>query len=301
MVSIQARIFATILRLVFRPGWYYSWTRQNTPRDRGGGIGDAVRRPNRGFSVKPVNAGSVPCAWIEPEEARAAPLILYLHGGAYTSGSYVTYLDMLGLLARAYGVRSLYVDYRLAPRHVFPAAVDDSLEVYRWLLDSGVSPAHVIFAGDSAGGGLALATMLAARNASLALPAGGTLLSPWTDLEGTGASLETRRRADPMLKPPRMKPSGHVYLGGANARSPLASPLFADLSGLPPLLIHVGDAEILLDDSTRFADRAREAGVDVTLRVWPGLFHVFPLFPSALPEARKAVSEMASFILAHAR
>jgi epsilon-lactone hydrolase len=299
MASIQARLFAGVLRVFYKPGWYNAWSGENVPRDRGGGLDAANRRAHHGYRVKTAYAAGVPCVWIEPQLASAPTTIFYLHGGAYTSGTLLNYLDMLGWMAREYGLRSLYADYRLAPRHLFPAAVDDSLAAYRWLLASGVAPSRIVFAGDSAGGGLALATMLAARDAGVPLPAAAVLLSPWTDLEGTGETLATRERADPMLKPPTVKPSGHSYLGSADPRNPLASPLFANPVGLPPLLIHVGDAEILLDDSRVFAERARAAGVDVTLRVWPELFHVFPIFPSLLPEARKADAEMAAFVLAH--
>lgn len=258
---------------------------------------DSTRWPNRGFTISPVNAADVPCAWIEPVKPGATPTILYLHGGGYTGGTLLYYRDMLGRLAREHGLRALYVDYRLAPRHLFPAAVYDALAAYRWLLQSGVAPEHIVFAGDSAGGGLALAALLAARDAGLSLPSGAALLSPWTDLEGAGETLISRKRVDPVLNSPGVRPTGRLYLGGADPRDPLASPLYADLRGLPPLFIHVGDAEILLDDSRRLAERARASGVDVTLRIWPGMFHVFPIFPSLLPEARKAGDEMAAFIL----
>lgn len=298
MVSAQAYLVAGILRTLYKPGWIGKWTGDSIPRDRGGGIETAARRPNRGFTIAPVSASDVPCAWIEPVKSDATPTIFYLHGGGYTSGTLLYYRDMLGRFARVHGLRSLYVDYRLAPRHVFPAAVHDALAAYRWLLQSSIKPEHIVFAGDSAGGGLALATLLAARDAGLPLPAAAALLSPWTDLEGTGKTLITRKRADPMLNSPGVKPTGRLYLGDADPRDPLASPLYAGLRGLPPLFIHVGDAEILLDDSRRLAERARAAGVDVTLREWPGMFHVFPIFPSLLPEARMAGDEMAAFILA---
>jgi epsilon-lactone hydrolase len=300
MAGIQASLFALVLRVVYKSGWYSAWTGEFTPRDRGGDIEAAADRAYRGFEVTPVDAGGTPSAWIEPSAPTVTPTsILYLHGGGYTGGALDHYLDMLGRLAREYGLRTLYADYRLAPKHVFPAAVDDALAAYRWLLVSGVSPARLIVAGDSAGGGLALATLLAARQASLPLPAAAVLLSPWTDLEGTGESLTTRARSDPMLNAPKERPSGRVYLGGADPCDPLASPLYGDLHGLPPLLIHVGTAEILFDDSRRLADRATAAGVEVNLIEWPGLFHVFPIFTSLLPEARVAVDQMAGFILKH--
>lgn len=301
MASVQARLLSSLLRTLYKPGWIGKWTGESVPRDRGGGIEAAARRLNQGLSISSVNAAGAPCAWFEPAKPSAPPTIFYLHGGGYASGTLLNYRDMLGRFAREYALRALYVDYRLAPRHVFPAAVHDALAAYRWLLQSGADPKHVVFAGDSAGGGLALATLLAARDAGLPLPSGAALLSPWTDLEGTGETLISRKRVDPMLNTPKVKPSGRLYLGDADPRDPLASPLYADLRGLPPLLIHVGDAEILLDDSRRLAERAQAAGVDVTLRVWPGMFHVFPIFPSLIPEARKACDEMAAFILEHGK
>ena len=301
MASVQARFVSSVLRTLYKPGWIGKWTGDSLPRDRGGGIEAAARRINRGFTISPVNAADVPCAWIEPVAPGAPPTIFYLHGGGYTSGTLLNYRDMLGRFAREYGLRTLYVDYRLAPRHLFPAAVHDALAAYRWLLQSGAEPEHIVFAGDSAGGGLALATLLAARDAGLPLPAGAALLSPWTDLEGTGETLVSRKRVDPMLNSPGVGPTGKLYLGDADPRDPLASPLYGDLRGLPPLFIQVGDAEILLDDSRRLAERAGAVGVDVTLQIWPDMFHVFPIFPSLMPEARRAGDEMAAFILAHGK
>jgi acetyl esterase/lipase len=175
--------------------------------------------------------------------------------------------------------------------------VEDALAGYRWLLEQGAQPERIVIAGESAGGGLALATMLAARDAGLPLPAGAALLSPWTDLTGCSDTAITRADVDPMLVGANIASGGQRYLGGADPRNPLASPLFADLRGLPPLLIHVGDCEVLLDDSRKLAERARQAGVAVTLRVWDGMFHAFPVF-TFLPEAREAVDEMAEFVTA---
>lgn len=234
-----------------------------------------------------------------PLSGGSGAIIYYLHGGAYTFGSMDTYRDFLGWLVRRTHARALWLDYRLAPECPFPAAVDDALAGYRWLLEQGADPQRIIFAGDSAGGGLALATMLATRDAGLPLPAGATLLSPWTDLTGESATAKTRAAADPMLRGAGVANAGKYYLAGADPRDPLASPLFADLRDLPPLLIHVGDAEVLLDDSRLLAERAQHAGVAVTLRVWPGMFHVFPIFPTLLPEAHAAAQEIASFILTH--
>jgi phosphinothricin tripeptide acetyl hydrolase len=264
----------------------------------GGGIIQAARVQRPGLVVAATSAGGSPAGWVAPVGATSGAVIYYLHGGSYTFGEMTTYLDVLGRLVRMARARALWLDYRLAPECPFPAAVDDAVAGYRWLIEQeGVDPQRIIIAGDSAGGGLALATMLAARDAGMPLPAGAALLSPWTDLTGESATAISRARVDPMLVGARIAHAGQTYLAGADPRNPLASPLFADLRGLPPLLIHVGDAEVLLDDARVLAERAHAAGVAVTLHVWDGMFHVFPIFPTWLPEARKAVAEMASFIL----
>jgi acetyl esterase/lipase len=300
MVSLRARIVAGFLRAVYKPGLYARLTGDDRARHRGGGLEVVARRPPKGCVVRLARAGDVPCAWIAPLKPRAAPTIFYLHGGGYTSGTLTHYTAMLGLFAREYGFTTLYVDYRLAPLNTFPAAVDDALTAYRWLLES-TPPEQIVFIGDSAGGGLVAAALLSAREIGVPQPAAAILLSPWADLEGTGDSLVTRKSADPMLRSPQLQPSGGAYLGGADPRHPLASPIYGDLRGLPPLLIEVGDNEILLDDSRRLADRARADSVNVTLHEWPEIFHVFPIFPHLMPEARDADEEIARFVLAHAQ
>jgi epsilon-lactone hydrolase len=299
-ISLQARILIVLMRAIdlrHRLGRSARLGERADPH--GGGIVQATRARRPGLLVTATDAGGSPAGWIAPVAANSGAVIYYLHGGSYTFGKMTTYLDMLGRLVRATHARALWLDYRLAPECPFPAAVDDALAGYRWLIEQeGVDPGRIIIAGDSAGGGLALATLLAAREAGIALPAGAALLSPWTDLTGESATAISRADVDPMLVGARIAHAGQTYLAGADPRNPLASPLFADLRGLPPLLIHVGDAETLLDDSRLLAERARAAGVAVTLHVWDGLFHVFPIFPAWLPEARKAVAEMASFILA---
>ena len=237
--------------------------------------------------------------WLTPAGPLSDAVIYYLHGGGYVFGAMTTYRDLLTRLTRLSRARALWLDYRLAPECPFPAAVDDALAGYRWLLEQGVKAERIVIAGESAGGGLALATMLAARDAGLPLPAGAALMSPWTDLTGLSATAITRADLDPMLVGAHIGEGGKRYLNGADPRHPLASPLYADLRGLPPLMIHVGDCEVLLDDSRKLAERARQAGVVVTLRVWDGMFHAFPIF-AFLPEAREAIAEMAEFIAARA-
>lgn len=302
MVSVQSRLLIGLMRAVRLRRWLgRSFQKGGRADPHGGGITAMTRRPPSGSLVTPVDAGGSPAGWVTPTGKRSSAVIYYLHGGGYVFGAMDTYRDILGRLTRLTGARALWLDYRLAPECPFPAAVDDALAGYRWLLAQGVNPHDIIFAGDSAGGGLALATLLAARDAGLPLPAGATLLSPWTDLTGESATAISRAAVDVMLVGSGIAHGGRRYLAGADPRHPLASPLFADLHGLPPLLIHVGEAETLLDDSRMLAERARAAGGEVTLHIWEGMFHVFPIFPSLLPEARKAVDEMASFILARVR
>ena len=298
MVSKRSRLFIGLMRAVRLRQWLgRAFRRRGRTDPHGGGITAMTRRPPAGARVTPVDAGGSPAAWVAPASADSGAVIYYLHGGGYVFGAMDTYRDLLGRLTRLTGARALWLDYRLAPECPFPAAVDDALAGYRWLLAQDVVPDAIVFAGDSAGGGLALATMLAARDHGLPLPAGAALLSPWTDLTGESETAISRAAVDPMLIGANIAEGGQRYLAGADPRHPLASPLFADLRGLPPLLIHVGDNETLLDDSRLLAERAQAARVEVTLRVWRGMFHVFPIFPSLLPEAREAVDEMVSFIL----
>lgn len=249
----------------------------------------------RGTRTEAVTAGGVPAEWVTTPNAAPDRVLLYLHGGSYNAGSPSTHRALVARLARAIGARGLTLDYRLAPEYLFPAAVEDATEAYRWLLASGILPEHIVVAGDSAGGGLALALALALRDAGDPMPAGVACISPWTDLAGTGESVVTRANADPMLSASGIVPEARRYLGKADPRTPLASPLYADLRGLPPLLLQVGDAEILLDDSTRLAERARAAGVEVRLVVWPEMWHVWHAFAPIVPEAQRAIDELAAF------
>lgn len=256
----------------------------------------SVFEPPGDLRCTPIEAGGARAEWIVPEPVSRARTLLYLHGGGYMVGSPNTHRDLTQRLARAADARVLSVDYRLAPEHPFPAAVDDAVAAYRFLLRSDVPPARIAIAGDSAGGGLTVATLLALREAGDPLPAAGVCLSPWTDLAGTGESMRTKVDEDPMCDWPRLSRMAAFYLGEVDPRTPLASPLYADLRGLPPLLIQVGTAETLLDDATRLAERARAAGVDVALEVWPDMIHVFQAFAMLLPEARDAIDRIGGFL-----
>ncbi len=252
-----------------------------------------------GAQVEAVDAGGVPAEWTLPEAWREVRgTLLYLHGGGYFAGSPTTHRRLVTSLCGAAGVRGLSVDYRLAPEHPFPAAVEDTVTAYRWLVGAaGESPSRVVIAGDSAGGGLTLALLVALRDAGDALPAGGFLISPGTDLAQTGDSFITRADVDPMIDLEDQDRRIAWYVPDGDVKNPLVSPLYADLVGLPPLLVHVGDYEVLLDDATRVAQRAEDKGVHVELRIWPEAFHVFHVFAGMIPEADQAISEAAFWIV----
>ena len=235
--------------------------------------------------------------WVRVPESRADRVIVYLHGGGYLYGSARSHRQMVAGIARAARARAFAVDYRRAPEHRFPAALDDAITVIRALFARGVAPEQLIVAGDSAGGGLTLAAMMRLRDSGERLPAAGVCLSPWTDLELTGDSARTGAVDDPMCSVQDLRKMAALYAEG-RLRDPLASPVHADLQGLPPLLILVGTREILLDDATRVAENARAAGVPVQLECWDGLIHVWPLFGHT-PEAAAAITRMGEFAREH--
>ena len=255
------------------------------------------------FPVEPdivsreVDAGGVPADWVTVDGSDADHVVLYLHGGGYVMGSRNTHRGLAGRIARAAKARVLLPEYRLAPEHPFPAAVDDATACWRWLVSQGFAPQRMAITGDSAGGGLTLATLLALKANVAPMPACAVALSPWTDLEGSGPTAEPGAVDDPMLTPDGLRVTGQQYAAGA-LRHPLAAPLHGDLAGLPPLLLQVGTREVLLSDSTRFAEKARAAGVDVTLEIEEGLIHVWQMFPD-VPEAQSAVQRIGAFIRAN--
>lgn len=256
---------------------------------------------------RPVNAhcsrceiAGLRCEWIAPTVPLPSRTLLYIHGGGYFFGSINTHRALAADMANAVQAHTLIFEYRLAPEHRYPAALEDTLTVYRHLLHSGIDPAQLIVAGDSAGGGLTLALMVALREAGDPLPALAVCFSPWTDLAGTGESMVTRAKADPWFDPRQMPHAARLYLGDRDPTTlPLASPLYADLRGLPPLLIQVGMDEILLSDSTRLAEKAQAAGVDVTLQIWPQMMHVWQAFARFVPEGRDALDHVATFAQTH--
>jgi acetyl esterase/lipase len=245
------------------------------------------------------SANGVPGIWSEAPDAEKSRVLLYLHGGGYVLGTAQGYRSLAGEMGRAAKARAFAIDYRLAPEHPFPAAIDDAVTAYRWLVDQGITPKSIAIAGDSAGGGLTVTTMLAIRDAGLPLPAAGVLISPWLDLDNQGASMTGKAEADPSLEKQGLDLFASGYRVGVTAETPrreLLAPLDADLRGLPPLLIQVGTAEVLLDDSTRLATRAAAADVATQLAVWPHMIHVWHLFGFMLSEARDAIRQAGNFL-----
>jgi epsilon-lactone hydrolase len=243
-----------------------------------------------------VSAGGVKAEWVRAPASDAGRAVLYLHGGGYVIGSIDTHRSLAARLSRASKAPVLVIDYRLAPEHPHPAAVDDSVTAYRWMLAQGLKPARIAVAGDSAGGGLTVATLVAIRDAKLPLPSAGACLSPWVDLEGIGESMTTKADVDPIVQKAGLLQMAAAYLGGRAPRTPLAAPLYADLSRLPPLLIQVGTAETLLDDASRLAERARKAGVTVSYEPWENMIHVWHLFAPMLDEGQQAIDRIGEFV-----
>lgn len=249
-------------------------------------------------TTEAVSAGGVPAEWISAPGSDSGRTILYLHGGGYCIGSIDTHRTLCYGLAAAAGARILSLGYRLAPEDPFPAAVEDAEAAYCWLISEGFDASQIALAGDSAGGGLVVAVSIALKQRGSPLPAAAVCFSPWVDLEGLGESMTTKADVDPMSRRPELLEFAAHYLNGTDPRNPVAAPLYADLSGLPPLLIQTGTAEIFLDDSRRLAKRAKAAGVDTTLDVWDDMIHVWQLFAPMLSEGRDAIKEAGAFIRA---
>lgn len=252
-------------------------------------------------TVEKLSANGVPAEWTTTPTADHASAILYLHGGGYVIGSLDSHRHLAAEIGRASGARSLAIDYRMAPEHPFPAAVQDALAAYKFLLGSGVRPGRICIAGDSAGGGLVVAAMLAIRGDNLPQPGSGWCISPWVDLACTGASMLDNAARDPAVQKAGVLDMAGIYLGGADPRSPLASPIHGDLRGLPPLLIQVGAVETLLDDALSLARVAGLADVAVDLQVWPEMIHVWHLFFPMLAAGRRAITEGGAFVRHHTK
>lgn len=234
--------------------------------------------------------------WLTPKDSMDGKLLLYLHGGAYVVGGCDMYRQMVSHMARAGRIQALLPEYRLSPEHKYPAAIDDAVGIYRTLLQQGIKPESIIFAGDSAGGGLAVATLLALRDAGDPLPAAAVLLSPFLDVSGSGESMQTRAMQDPWFHAEDISTIADYYCAAEQRREPLVSPVFADVGGLPPLYIQVGDDEILLSDSERIAQKIKVAGGEVELEVWPEMWHVFQMFIGKMPESGRAIRKIGDYV-----
>ena len=259
-------------------------------------IGRLVPNPPSAVETRAVNAGGVAADLVTVPASRPDRHLLYLHGGGYVTGSPALYRNVTWRFAEAAQARLLALDYRLAPEHPFPAALDDAVAAYRWLLQEGAEPGRVGILGDSAGGGLGLGLLLRLRDDGLPLPGAAVALSPWTDLALTGASLARNAASDPMLNFEMLPRLAEQYLAGADPRTPYASPLYGDPRGLPPTLIHVGSDEILRDDAVRMAERLRAAGCEAEIEIWLRMPHDWHLFAAVLPEARRAVARVGDFL-----
>jgi epsilon-lactone hydrolase len=271
-----------------------SWTRETTLEQMRAGFDDMLAN-TLPAEIQRISIGAMEADWISTGAMRGAPVILYFHGGGYQIGSIISHRELMIRLSKAGCCRVLGFNYRLAPEHRFPAAVEDGIIAYRWLLDQGLSAADIAFCGDSAGAGLAVATIFKARDIAMPLPRCAALLSPWLDMEATGETYRSRAEVDPMTQRDKILLMARTYLGKTgDPRNPLASPIHGDLSGLPPTLIHVGDHETVLDDSRVFAEKAKRAGCDVDLVIWDDMIHHFQIF-SELPEAHASIEALGAF------
>ena len=281
---------------------YGGWTRSTPVKERRRDWDALFASVSVAAAIEPVSAGGVAAEWIIPRGARPDQAVLYLHGGGFQVGSLRSHRELMAGIAEAAGCRVLGVDYRLAPEHRYPAALHDARAAYAWLLGQGFQSPQLALAGDSAGAGLALSTLISLRDEGRPLPAAAVLMSAWTDLTASGASYQSRAHADPINQRPMILAMARSYLGdAAEPRDPLVSPLFAALRGLPPLLIQVGDHETVLSDSTDLAEKATAAGITVDLEVWEGMIHVFQQFPAELIEAREARQSIGTFLRRHLR
>jgi acetyl esterase/lipase len=249
-----------------------------------------------GVTWTDVDVDGIPAIWADPDGGATDRVLLYVHGGGYVIGAAKYYRNMCGHLARAIGCRVLILDYRLAPEHPHPAPVEDGVRGFQWLLSQGFDANHIAIAGDSAGGGLTLSTMLSLRDQGLGQPAAGVPISPWADLEGLGGSMITNADKDVLVSAEMLEAMAMMFLSGGDAKDPLAAPIYADYRGVAPLYIQVGGDETLLDDTTRIVAKAEEAGVDVTSEVFPEMQHVFQFGAGRMPEATEAVAKIGAYL-----
>lgn len=293
MISLRARLVRLLSKQMFKrisPG-------SDIPTVRNSWEELAARnKPVAGTRLRHATIAGVECDWLVPPGCEDAPVLYYLHGGAYVMGSSKTHRAMVSHIATRSGMRALLPNYRLAPEHRFPAGLEDCVIVYRQLLANDIDPTQIVIAGDSAGGGMSVATLLSLRDAGDPLPSAAVLLSPWLDLAGAGESAVSRADHDPWFNAEDMPQGSALYCDPEQFHDPLVSPVYADVHGLPPMLIQVGDHEILLSDATRMADKLSAAGGEVTLQVWPDMWHVFQYFIGRMPESKRAIRHIARYL-----
>lgn len=295
MASLRSKLLASVMRVTMKKmlGRSGDVDKERASLDKMSGM-TASRKPGQSTTV-----GGVPGEWQYCEGAEPQRTILYLHGGGYALGGPDSHRDMVGAIADTAQAKALILDYRLGPETPFPGAVDDAVAAYQALLDDGEEAGKIFLAGDSAGGGLTAAALVAIKDKGLPMPAGGVCISPWADLTFSGRSMYTKALDDALLSRETLSWMADLYLAGQDASHPLASPIYADLSGLPPLLIQVGGDEVLLDDSRTLHERAKAAGVDSTLEVWDEMMHVWHLMAKFVPEGKLAMQSIAEFMARH--
>lgn len=246
--------------------------------------------------IEPLSADGVPCEKVSCGIVDQSKVMLWLHGGGFNAGSAKTHRELAARLSLATGIPILLPDYRLAPEYPFPAGLEDSVKVYRWLIRHGTHPGHIVVGGDSAGGGLAISTLLSLLDAGEPMPAAAVLISPMLDLTLSGESIQSRAALDPLVSREGLSAAIKLYIGNRDPREPLLSPIYADLHGLPPMLIHVGDHERLLSDSVTLAERASAVGVEVNLDIWAEMWHVWHAFAATLPEGQQALEQIGEYV-----
>jgi monoterpene epsilon-lactone hydrolase len=296
MPSLRGLIFRRLLRYVVRPKFWKAGASVADLREVAVALGKRQSLPH-GIAVKPAMAGGVSGEWLIPRNADDSRTILYFHGGGFIMGSPETHSELAARIALASRARALSIDYRLAPEHPFPAAVEDAVAAFQWLLDDGYPAVTIVIGGDSAGGSLALQTLISLRDERKPLPRAAFMMSPQTEwLRFDGESYTTRAKQDPFVTRKMCQLSASLYIGESDADKRSLSLRTIDLARLPRMLIHVGDCEVLLSDAVALAEKARIAGVDATLAVWPGMWHVFQSSAAIVPEARRAIDKIGAFV-----
>jgi epsilon-lactone hydrolase len=296
MASLRSRILASVMRVTMKKllGRSGDVVKERQTLDKMSSF-TSSRKIGQSATV-----GGVPGEWQLPLKGEAKRTILYLHGGGYALGSPDSHRDMVGSIADAAQAKAFILDYRLGPETPFPGAVEDAVAAYKGLLDEGEHPEKIFLAGDSAGGGLTAAALVSLQEQGIPMPAGGVCISPWADLTFSGRSMHTKSIVDAMISKETLAWMGGLYLAGQDAAHPLASPIFADLRGLPPLLIQVGGDEVLLDDAVRLHEAAKAVGVNSTLEVWDNMMHVWHLMAKFVPEGKVAIGAIGEFMIEHA-